>query len=380
MIRFAALALVALVACERRVRARHTGPEAAEPAADRTGRRARRPSQAVALAPDRAALLHARTGCVRARCRAEAASVPRTRSPTRRSRSAGCSTTTRASRRPRSSTCNELPRCSSRVRRGWTSRPRAGHKGQRGARNSPTVYNAALHVRAVLGRARRRRRGAGEGSGAEPGRDGDALGGLRARRCSTRSRAMRRSSPRRSRTTRSRSTDRQLREGDRRVRAPPDHSVAVRRVPRGRRAPRSTTRRCAVCEAVPRHRLHHLPPGRRGRRRLCTRSSASCARSRPRTRAAPPITGNPADKCFFKVPSLRNAAKTGPCFHDGSMPRSMTRSATMAAVQLGRDLAAEQVATIRAFLESLTGTVDAAYIARPELPESGPRTPKPDPS
>ena len=31
-------------------------------------------------------------------------------------------------------------------------------------------------------------------------------------------------------------------------------------------------------------------------------------------------------------------------------------------------------------LESLTGTVDTAYIAAPDLPESGPRTPKPDPS
>ena len=52
----------------------------------------------------------------------------------------------------------------------------------------------------------------------------------------------------------------------------------------------------------------------------------------------------------------------------------------MAAFQLGRDLTDEQVASIRAFLESLTGTVDTAYVARPTLPESGPDTPKPDPS
>jgi cytochrome c peroxidase len=39
-----------------------------------------------------------------------------------------------------------------------------------------------------------------------------------------------------------------------------------------------------------------------------------------------------------------------------------------------------KVAGIRAFLGSLTGTVDAEYIARPALPESGPQTPKADPS
>jgi cytochrome c peroxidase len=92
------------------------------------------------------------------------------------------------------------------------------------------------------------------------------------------------------------------------------------------------------------------------------------------------ITHNPADKGLFKVPSLRNVAKTAPYFHDGSKATLDDAIRTMAAVQLGRDLADDQVATIRTFLESLTGTVDGAYIARPELPESGPKTPKPNPS
>jgi cytochrome c peroxidase len=92
------------------------------------------------------------------------------------------------------------------------------------------------------------------------------------------------------------------------------------------------------------------------------------------------ITRNPAEKGFFKVPSLRNAAKTGPWFHDGSKTTLDDAIRTMAAVQLGRDLGDDQVASIRTFLESLTGTVDTAYIAAPELPESGPKTPKPDPS
>jgi cytochrome c peroxidase len=92
------------------------------------------------------------------------------------------------------------------------------------------------------------------------------------------------------------------------------------------------------------------------------------------------VTGDPAHDYFFKVPSLRNVAKTQPYFHDGSIATLDEAITTMAAIQLGRDLAPDQVAGIRAFLESLTGTVDTAYIARPELPANGPNTPGPDPS
>jgi hypothetical protein len=38
------------------------------------------------------------------------------------------------------------------------------------------------------------------------------------------------------------------------------------------------------------------------------------------------------------------------------------------------------VASIRTFLEVLTGRVDERLIARPELPPSSARTPRPDPS
>ena len=48
--------------------------------------------------------------------------------------------------------------------------------------------------------------------------------------------------------------------------------------------------------------------------------------------------------------------------------------------RLGRQLDDAQVAAIVAFLTSLTGEVDLAYVAEPELPESGPTTPAPDPS
>jgi cytochrome c peroxidase len=92
------------------------------------------------------------------------------------------------------------------------------------------------------------------------------------------------------------------------------------------------------------------------------------------------VTGDPAQDFFFKVPSLRNVAKTQPYFHDGSIATLDEAIKTMAAIQLGRDLGDDQVAGIRAFLESLTGRIDGDYIARPDLPENGPNTPGPDPS
>ena len=82
----------------------------------------------------------------------------------------------------------------------------------------------------------------------------------------------------------------------------------------------------------------------------------------------------------FKVPSLRNIEKTGPYLHDGSVASLSDMIKIMGAHQLGRDLNAEQVGQVETFLKTLTGTPDAAYIAKPILPESGPTTPKPDPT
>ncbi len=92
------------------------------------------------------------------------------------------------------------------------------------------------------------------------------------------------------------------------------------------------------------------------------------------------VTNNEADTMFFKVPSLRNIEKTGPYFHDGSVADLDTAVTMMGRHQLGKELTAEQVKSIRSFLGALTGTPDAAYIAKPTLPESGPKTPKPDPT
>lgn len=92
------------------------------------------------------------------------------------------------------------------------------------------------------------------------------------------------------------------------------------------------------------------------------------------------VTGAAADRHVFKVPSLRNIAKTGPWFHDGSMTDLAEVVRIMGYHQLGQNLSDEQVSQIVAFLESLTGEVDTAFVAKPALPESGPDTPAPDPS
>jgi cytochrome c peroxidase len=80
------------------------------------------------------------------------------------------------------------------------------------------------------------------------------------------------------------------------------------------------------------------------------------------------LTGNPAERFVFKVPSLRNVAKTQPYFHDGSIATLDQAIRLMAHHQLGKQLDDAQIASIAAFLEALTGQVDASYIAKPELP------------
>ena len=91
-------------------------------------------------------------------------------------------------------------------------------------------------------------------------------------------------------------------------------------------------------------------------------------------------TGNEADRGFFKVPSLRNIAETGPYFHDGSIEQLEEAVRIMAKHQLGKTLDDTQVRNIVTFLESLTGEVPAALAAAPSLPPSSPTTPAPDPS
>jgi cytochrome c peroxidase len=66
-------------------------------------------------------------------------------------------------------------------------------------------------------------------------------------------------------------------------------------------------------------------------------------------------TKNEADKYFFKVPSLRNIEKTAPYFHDGNVATLEEAVTLMGKHQLGKDLAKDEVTSIVTFLKSLTG-------------------------
>jgi len=92
------------------------------------------------------------------------------------------------------------------------------------------------------------------------------------------------------------------------------------------------------------------------------------------------VTGAEADRQFFKVPSLRNIAQTAPYFHTGSVASLNEAVRLMADHQLGIPVTNEQVISIIAFLNALTGKIDPAYIAMPELPPSSESTPLPDSS
>ncbi len=81
------------------------------------------------------------------------------------------------------------------------------------------------------------------------------------------------------------------------------------------------------------------------------------------------ITKKEEDRYVFRVPMLRNVAKTAPYFHDGAVERLDQAVRIMAAVQLGRTLDDATVADIVAFLESLTGDVPANYAPPGQRPE-----------
>ncbi|WNG49460.1 cytochrome-c peroxidase [Archangium minus] len=92
------------------------------------------------------------------------------------------------------------------------------------------------------------------------------------------------------------------------------------------------------------------------------------------------LTKKEADRMIFRVPTLRNVAKTAPYFHDGSVKDLQTAVKLMAQHQFGKQISDDDAKSIVTFLDSLTGELPKSYIAKPKLPASGPKTPKPDPS
>lgn len=91
------------------------------------------------------------------------------------------------------------------------------------------------------------------------------------------------------------------------------------------------------------------------------------------------ITKDEKDKYVFKVPGLRNVTKTAPYLHDGSATTLDDVLNIMATYQIPKgSLNDEERTYLKAFLASLEGKIDPAYIKVPELPVAGPDTPKPD--
>lgn len=80
------------------------------------------------------------------------------------------------------------------------------------------------------------------------------------------------------------------------------------------------------------------------------------------------LTKNAADRMMFKVPTLRNIQKTAPYFHDGSAKTLDEAVRKMGKHQLGLELSDREVSAIVAWLGSLTGELPKAYIAAPVLP------------
>jgi cytochrome c peroxidase len=80
------------------------------------------------------------------------------------------------------------------------------------------------------------------------------------------------------------------------------------------------------------------------------------------------ITHFPADRMVFKVPSLKNIAETAPYFHDGSTTTLETAIQLMGHYELGIELSPGEIGAIAAWMRSMTGKPDPAYIAAPQLP------------
>lgn len=80
------------------------------------------------------------------------------------------------------------------------------------------------------------------------------------------------------------------------------------------------------------------------------------------------VTRQEGDLFVFKAPSLRNVARTAPYFHDGSVARLEDAVRVMGLAQLGRQLTDDQVKSIVAFLNALTGTIPEDALRLPVLP------------
>jgi cytochrome c peroxidase len=80
------------------------------------------------------------------------------------------------------------------------------------------------------------------------------------------------------------------------------------------------------------------------------------------------VTGKDADKMMFKVPSLRNVTETAPYFHNGKVATLEDAVRKMGHYQLARELTREEIGGIVAWLKCLTGEIPKEYVRQPALP------------
>lgn len=80
------------------------------------------------------------------------------------------------------------------------------------------------------------------------------------------------------------------------------------------------------------------------------------------------VTGKAFDKEVFKVPTLRNIDKTAPYFHDGNVKDLKEAVKLMGQSQLGKDLNEEELDLLVAFLKALTGEIPEELKKQPKLP------------
>lgn len=77
------------------------------------------------------------------------------------------------------------------------------------------------------------------------------------------------------------------------------------------------------------------------------------------------VTHRQGDRMLFKVPSLRNVAKTAPYYHNGSIATLEEAVRQMSEFQLGRVLEPAEVESIVVWLNSLTGEIPVDYVQVP---------------
>ena len=80
------------------------------------------------------------------------------------------------------------------------------------------------------------------------------------------------------------------------------------------------------------------------------------------------VTKAATDRMMFKVPSLRNVEKTAPYFHNGKVTTLDEAVRLMGEYQLNTKLTPAQVTSIAAWLRTLTGELPKELIKAPRLP------------